>query len=56
MGTGTETGSSCHGLTVAGDGMRPVRDGRAAVRKQADDAQGRVGAVRFPPSALVKSP
>ena len=27
MGTGKETGSSRHGLTAAGEGMRPVRDG-----------------------------
>lgn len=29
MGTGKETGSSRNGVTAAGDGMRPVRDGGA---------------------------
>ena len=58
MGAGTETGSSRHSLTAAGEGMRPVRnDGRSRV--PADDTKEQIGLIdvdshNFPNIPLMK--
>lgn len=48
MGTGKETGSSRHGLTAAGEGMRPVRDGGCIPMNQYYNMDCMDGMKQFP--------